>query len=146
MKEGSLTRRPRRAGWCALAVCSLLAAPGAAAAATATATALDFDVWMQHIDRRSQSVFGHLARGDRAASAADARELERLYRLMERYYEAEDNAEDAVISSWEGRERAAQAALAAEQGDFTTAREAVLWIARDCQNCHLKFKPIRGRR
>lgn len=110
----------------------------------AAQTVLEFDIWMQLIDRRSQSIFGHLARGDRVASTEDARELERLYRLMERYYEGVDGAEDAVISSYEGRERAAQAATAAEQGDFERARESVLWIARDCQNCHLKFKPIRN--
>lgn len=132
---------PRRTGWGALALIALLALPGMAAATTV----LEFDVWMQRIDRHSQSIFGHLARGDRAASVADARELERLYRLMERYYEGEDDTEDAVISSYEGRERAAGAALAAERGDFAGAREAALWIAHDCQNCHLKFKPIRGR-
>ncbi|MCK9261616.1 MAG: hypothetical protein M0P63_17885 [Azoarcus sp.] len=106
-------------------------------------TVLEFDIWMQVIDRKSQSILRNISARDAEASAADARELGRLYRLMEGYYEKLGDAEDAVISSYEGRERAAQAVGAIEREDYAAAWDSALWIARDCQNCHLKYKPIK---
>lgn len=104
---------------------------------------LEFDVWMQHIDRRSQSILRNITARNAPASVEDARELERLYRLMERFYENLGDSEDAVIASYEGKERAARAQQAIGRGDYAAAWDDALWIARDCQNCHLKYKPIR---
>ena len=39
---------------------------------------LDFDEWMQRIDRRSQSVQRHLTAGEANAASADAREIGEL--------------------------------------------------------------------
>ncbi|HZX30596.1 MAG TPA: hypothetical protein VFF03_04535 [Rhodocyclaceae bacterium] len=125
---------------------SLRRAAGCAALALAAQSAgaqsiLDFDIWMQKIDASSQSFFRNLARRDVQAGAADARELARLYRLMEGYYEKRGNADDAVLSSYFGREKAADAARALEGKDFDTAFAAVTDIARDCPNCH-RYKPL----
>lgn len=104
---------------------------------------LEFDVWMQKIDHHSQSVLLALKRQDAATATADARELERLYGLMERFYEARGEHDDPLLLSWDGRQRAANAASLVERGDFAAAYESALGIARDCRACHDRFKPIK---
>ena len=121
-----------------LGLCASLGAGGAVAQ-----TSLDFDVWMQKIDRHSQSILLHLKRQDASAAVADARELERLYRLMERFYEARGDVDDTVLASYDGRERAAAVVKQVEQGDYTSAFESAAGIARDCRNCHDRFKPLK---
>lgn len=121
-----------------------LALAGVLAAGQATADSiLEFDIWMQKIDRHSQTILTALKRQDAAAAVADARELERLYGLMERFYEARGEHDDPLLLSWDGRQRAANAAVLARQGDFSGAFESALGIARDCRACHDRFKPIK---
>lgn len=122
----------------------LLALTGVLAAGQATADSiLEFDIWMQKIDRHSQTILTALKRQDADAAVADARELERLYGLMERFYEARGEHDDPLLLSWDGRQRAASAAVLARQGDFSGAFESALGIARDCRACHDRFKPIK---
>lgn len=125
-----------------LSVAALSAGALCAGAATADSI-LEFDVWMQKIDRHSQSVLLALKRKDAASATAEARELERLYGLMERFYEARGEHDDPLLLSWDGRQRAARAASLVEGGDFDAAYESALGIARDCRACHDRFKPIR---
>lgn len=125
-----------------LAVAALSA--GVLCVGTAAADSiLEFDVWMQKIDRHSQSVLLALKRQDAASATAEARELERLYGLMEHFYEARGEHDDPLLLSWDGRQRAARAASLVERGDFAAAYESALGIARDCRACHDRFKPIR---
>ncbi len=74
---------------------------------------------------------------------ADARALERLYLLMERFYEARCEHDDPLLLSYDGRQRAAAAAVQVERGDFDAAFESAVGIARDCRACHDRFKPLR---
>jgi hypothetical protein len=103
---------------------------------------LDFDEWMQRIDRRSQSVQRNLAAGDATAASADAREIGELYGSMEAYFSRRGNADDAVKLSREGRELAATVARSAAAKDFTTASKAAVSIARACRSCHSEYKPL----
>lgn len=73
---------------------------------------LEFDRWMQQIDRHSQDVLRHIQRRDDAAALADARELAALYRRMEDFYQQRGHADDAVLASFVGRDQAEQAASA----------------------------------
>lgn len=123
---------------------ALLAVAGVLVAGQAMADSiLEFDIWMQKIDRHSQTILTALKRQDAAAAVADARELERLYGQMERFYEARGEHDDPLLLSWDGRQRAASAAVQAGQGDFAGAFEAAVGIARDCRACHDRFKPIK---
>lgn len=118
-----------------------LLAIGAALAAQAgfAQSILEFDVWMQKIDLRSQSILRNLARKDIDASLADARELGRLYQQMEVFYEKTGDADDAVLASYLGKELAAEAATAIGRQDFDAAAVAAGDIARDCRNCHVRY-------
>lgn len=113
------------------------------AQATSPGAILEFDIWMQKIDRHSQSILTHLQGRNGPAAVADARELERLYLLMERFYEARGEHDDPLLLSYDGRQRAASAAALVARGDFDAAFESAVGIARDCRACHDRFKPLR---
>jgi len=103
---------------------------------------LDFDEWMQRIDRRSQSVQRHLTAGEANAASADAREIGELYGSMETYFSRRGNADNAVKLSREGRELAAAVVRSVAAQDFATASKAAVSIARGCRTCHLDYKPL----
>jgi len=113
------------------------------APAVSASSILEFDIWMQKIDRHSQTILTHLKRQDAAAAVADAKALEQLYARMEAFYEARGEHDDPLLLSYDGRERAAAAARQVEQGDFNGAFESAVGIARDCRACHDRFKPVR---
>jgi len=129
-----------------LGMCTVI---GLAALATLAAgeiafgqSVLDFDEWMQRIDRRSQSVQRHLTAGEANAASADAREIGELYGSMETYFSRRGNADKAVKLSREGRELAAAVVRSVAAQDFATASKAAVSIARGCRTCHLDYKPL----
>lgn len=103
---------------------------------------LEFDRWMQRIDRRSQSVQRNLTNRNAADAIADAHEIEELYGLMEGYFLRRGNADVAVKLSREGKELAAQVARSVDSGDFPTALAAAISVSRACRSCHVQFKPL----
>jgi hypothetical protein len=103
---------------------------------------LDFDEWMQKIDRRSQSVLRNLTRKDANAATADAREIGELYGAMETYFTRRGNAAKAVKLSKEGRDLAATVVESVAANDFGGATQAALNIAHACRTCHLEYKPL----
>ncbi len=103
---------------------------------------LDFDEWMQKIDRRSQSVQRNLTRKDVNAVTADAREIGELYGSMESYFTRRGNAANAVKLSKEGRDLAATVVESVTANDFAAASRAALNIAHACRTCHLEYKPL----
>jgi hypothetical protein len=105
-------------------------------------SALEFDIWMQKIDQRSQSVLRNISVKDVDATVADAQEIRRLYSLMETFYAQKDNANDAVMASYDGKELADSVVKSALQKDFETAFSAALGITKDCRACHVRYKPL----
>jgi hypothetical protein len=103
---------------------------------------LDFDEWMQRIDRRSQSVQRNLAAGEANAASADAREIGELYGSMENYFSRRGNADNAVKLSREGKELAATVISSVAAKDFASASKAAVSIARGCRGCHSEYKPL----
>ena len=130
-------RRPRRAAAAALALlaCATARAPAA--------SILDFDVWMHAIDQRSVSVQQHIEARDAATATADARELERLYGLMEDWFVKDGTAPDAVTLSHDGRALAASIPAALASQDYTAAAASARTIARACNDCHDNYKPFK---
>ena len=103
---------------------------------------LDFDEWMQKIDRRSQSVQRNLIRKDVDGATADAREIAELYGSMETYFTRRGNAGNAVKLSKEGRDLAATVVESVAANDFAAASQAAVGIAHACRTCHLEYKPL----
>jgi len=103
---------------------------------------LDFDDWMQKIDRRSQSVQKSLARKDANAASVDAREIGELYASMETYFTRRGNAVNAVKLSKEGKDLAATLGKSVAANDFAAASAAALSLAHACRTCHLEYKPL----
>jgi hypothetical protein len=132
--------RYRRGVWTAVVLAAL--AVFAAGAVASAQSVLDFDEWMQRIDRRSQSVQRNLAARNASAAVADAREIGELYGSMEAYFTRKGNADNAVKLSREGRDLAATVVNSAIAKDFATASKAAVSIARGCRSCHLDYKPL----
>ncbi|SHN39638.1 hypothetical protein [Rhizobacter sp. OV335] len=117
-------------------------AAGLAASAFA-ASVLEFDVWMRAIDKSSVAVQKSIARQDAPAARAEAREIERLYALMEAFFRDDVPAADALQVSTEGRELAASIAPLLEAGDYERAGGAARRIAQACNDCHDPHKPFK---
>ena len=103
---------------------------------------LEFDRWMQAIERRSQSVQRSLAARDAGTAIADAREIGELYGRLEQFFLQRANAASAVKLSQEGRELSASVVRSVAAGDFTAASNAAISVARACRDCHLEYKPL----
>ena len=107
------------------------------------ASVFDFDVWMRAIDKRSVAVQKNIEAHDVSAAAADARELERLYALMEDWFVKDGSAADAVAISHDGRALASTIPAALEQQDDAAAALAARGIAHACNDCHDTYKPFK---
>lgn len=107
------------------------------------ASVFEFGVWMRAVDKRSVSVQKHIAQREPEAASADARELERLYRLMETYFHKDYPAQDAAQISRDGWQLAAGIPAALERQDFDSAAKAAREIALACNDCHDPYKPFR---
>lgn len=103
---------------------------------------LEFDKWMQAIERRSQSVQRNLTARDAEAAAADAREIGELYGRLEQFFLKKADAANAVRLSREGRELSASVVRAVAAGDFKAASSAAISVARACRDCHFEYKPL----
>ena len=125
-----------------LAAVALVTLAAAGLTGARAASVLDFDVWMRAIDKHSVDVQKNLDARKADAALADARELERLYALMEAYFVDDGHAADAVAMSRTGKDFAAAipAALAAQ--DFDAASRAALELSHACNDCHDVHKPF----
>lgn len=132
--------RPSGRAIAAAAICAALLVPSLSAR---SASVFEFDVWMRAIDQRSVSVQRHIESRRAEAATADARELERLYGLMERYFAKDYEARDGAQISQDGRLLAALIPGALERGDFDAAARAARDIALACNDCHDPYKPFK---
>lgn len=121
-----------------LLVACLLVAAGPAVAQSI----LQFDTWMQRIDRRSQSVQRHLAQRGSADAISDAREVGELYRLMAGYFTERGDAADAVKLAKDGAALADAVITSVQAEDFDAASRSAISIARACRDCHIQYKPL----
>lgn len=103
---------------------------------------LEFDKWMQRIEKRALSVQKQLVKQDAAASTADAQELVSLYEQMQHYFEARSNADRAVELSRDGRDAAAAIVTQVAANDFDAAVTAARQLTRECRTCHRAYKPL----
>ena len=125
-----------------LAAVSLVALSAIALTAARAASVLDFDVWMRAIDKRSVDVQKNIEARKSEAAVADAREIERLYGLMETYFVDDGHAPDAVTLSQSGKALAAGIPAALAARDFDGASKAALEISHACNDCHDVHKPF----
>ena len=125
-----------------LAAVATLAITAGIVTVARAASVLDFDVWMRSIDKHSVEVQKNIDARKTDAAIADARELERLYGLMETYFVTDGHTPDAVTMSQSGKALAGAipAALAAQ--DFDAASKSALDLARSCNDCHDSHKPF----
>ena len=114
----------------------------AAAVPATPQSVLQFDKWMQSVDRRSQNMQRNLARRDSAAALSDAREVGELYRLMQDYFTQRGDATEAVKLASAGAGFADDVIKSLQSNDLDTASVSAISIARGCRDCHVKYKPL----
>jgi len=120
----------------------LLVALCAAAGNDCAQSILQFDRWMQRIERRSQSVQRHLTAKEAPSAIADAQEISELYQLMEQYFAQRENSANAVKISRDGRDLAAAIVNGVQASDFEAASRSAISLARACRDCHFEYKPL----
>ena len=125
-----------------LAAVALVTLAAAGLTGARAASVLDFDVWMRAIDKHSVDVQKNIDARKTEAAAADARELARLYGLMETYFVDDGHAPDAVTLSQSGKTLAAGIPAALEARDFDGASKAALELSHACNDCHDVHKPF----
>ncbi len=125
-----------------LTAVSFVALSAVVLTAARAASVLDFDVWMRAIDKRSVDVQKNIEARKSEAAVADAREIERLYGLMETYFADDGHAPDAVTLSQSGKALAAGIPAAIAAQDFDGAAKAALEISHACNDCHDVHKPF----
>ena len=113
-----------------------------AATVARAASMLDFDVWMRAIDKRSVEVQRNIDARRTDAAVADARELARLYGLMEAYFVADGQKADAVELSRSGKALATAIPGALAAQDYDKASRAAVDLAHACNDCHDVHKPF----
>ena len=123
-----------------VATVSLCATLGATRAHAASI--LDFDVWMRAIDKHSVDVQKNIDARRTDAAVADARELARLYGVMETYFVDDGHADDAVTMSRSGKAFAAAIPDALAAQDYAAASKAAVELSHACNDCHDVHKPF----
>jgi hypothetical protein len=125
-----------------LAALATTCALGALALGARAASVVDFDAWMHDVDKHTVDVQRNIDARRIDAATADARELARLYALMEDYFAADGHYEPAVKWSRAGKEQAqAIPALLAGQ-DYDGATRSAVEISHACDDCHNQYKPF----
>jgi len=103
---------------------------------------LEFDRWMQKIERYSLGIQRHLKRDEAEQAIADAHEIQALYKKMAEYFVRRGDSHEAEKISRTGVELAGQIIQAAGRRDFAGAQRAAISLAKDCRECHSEYKPL----
>lgn len=119
-----------------VAGCALLAA------GVGAQSLLEFDLWMQRIEKRSLSMQRSLQRQDAPTSIADAREMLELYQRMQQYFVDRGESGSAVELSAQGRELIAKVIESAGSANYAVALQSAIALANDCRDCHEEYKPL----
>lgn len=102
----------------------------------------EFDGWMRTIDEKNQSVQRHIADKDSDAAVADAKTLQEIFQLVEKFWTQRGNASDAVELSKKAQDRAAEVLKSATAKDFDAAASQSIRIAETCTACHRLYRPL----
>ncbi len=113
-----------------------------AASTVGAASIFDFDRWMQQVEKRTLNLQKSLDKRDTAAVAADAQEIEALYRNMETYFTLSGDATSAVELSKKGGRDAVDIAARTATNDIDGARFLIKGMMEDCRTCHREYKPL----
>jgi Ni/Co efflux regulator RcnB len=124
------------------ALLAVAGAAGALALAARAASVVDFDHWMHEVDKRTVDVQQNIQARRVDAALADARELARLYGLMEDYFAADGHYEPAVTWSRAGKEQAQAISRLLAAQDYDGAVKSAAAISHACDECHDQYKPF----
>jgi hypothetical protein len=112
----------------------------AMAGTIATARAEVDEDFMRTVEDTLKSATSNLDIKDAKACAADAKQLEDMFRQIEAYFVKKGNAADGVDLSKKSEILAASLVTSVSANDFDTAAEAARDLTRACKSCHNLYK------
>ncbi len=103
----------------------------------------DFEQLMEAVDNNSHNLQGNIATKDANSTVALAQDLQNEFKLVEGFFAKRGNAPDAVADAKRYQDLAADIIKAAQAGDFDTASNKAIEIAKSCDEaCHDNYKPL----
>ncbi|HEY0062546.1 MAG TPA: hypothetical protein VGC21_10520 [Telluria sp.] len=115
---------------------ALLLAAGATLAAD---TEMDTD-WMRSIEDANKSLSSNIALKNAKGATADTRELDDLFVKVVDFFEAKNDAHDAVDLSKKSLELTRSISRSVNSGDFDAATGSATELSRNCRSCHTFYK------
>jgi hypothetical protein len=111
----------------------------AAGAAWAAETEMDTD-WMRAIEDANKSLSSNIALKNAKGAQGDTKELDELFVKVVDFFEAKDDAHDAVDLSKKSLELTRDISRSVGAGDFDAATGAATNLSRNCRSCHTFYK------
>jgi len=103
----------------------------------------DFEELMKDVETRIQTVQNNISAGDVNTAAADSKQLQDAFVLVEGYFAKRGDAPDAVADARDYQQKAATIQSALGAGNAAAAADAASDFSRQCRGaCHDKYKPL----
>jgi hypothetical protein len=108
-------------------------------AGIAAEVALDMDL-MQNIEDLNKSLSSNIAIKDAPASTTDAKELNRLFTIVEQHFVKKGDAQNAVELSTKSKDLTSEIIKHVAVKNFDAATDASTTLSRTCRSCHTFYK------
>jgi hypothetical protein len=108
-------------------------------AGIAAEVALDMDL-MQNIEDLNKSLSSNIAIKDAPASTSDAKELNKLFTIVEQHFIQKGDAQNAVELSTKSKDLTSDIIKHVAVKNFDAATDASTTLSRTCRSCHTFYK------
>ena len=95
---------------------------------------------MQNIEDSNKSLSSNIALANKQAAGADARDLARMFKEVETFFEQKGDAKNAVDLARQSRELSADIVQLVATGKFDAATDKATTLSRTCRTCHTFYK------
>lgn len=103
----------------------------------------DFEELMKDVETRIQTVQNNISAGEVSTAAADSKQLQDAFVLVEGFFAKRGDAADAVADAKDYQNKAANIVNALNAGNASAAAEVAADFSRQCRGaCHDKYKPL----
>lgn len=98
------------------------------------------DDFMRNVEDINKNLANHIAIKDTKGVSGDTRELSEMFRQIEAFYAAKDDAQDALDISKKSRQLVDEISHAVAGKDFDGANVKASDLSRACKSCHNFYK------
>lgn len=98
------------------------------------------DDFMRNVEDSNKSLANHIAIKDVKGVSGDTRELSEMFRQIEAFYAAKEDAKDALDITKKSRQLVDEISHAVAGKDFDGANMKASDLSRACKSCHNFYK------